>query len=94
MTGTELSGLSVLEEKITKAAEMIARLRREKNEALEANKKLKEKMESLYISNGELTKQLASFKKQQEKQTDFEKKREEIKNKIEEMLVKLEGLDL
>ena len=94
MAGTELSSLSVLEDKINKAAEMIAALRREKNKFQEANKGLKEKIESLYITNEELTKQLASFKKQQEKQTDFDKKREEIKNKIEEMLVKLEGLDL
>ncbi len=94
MAGTELSSLSVLEKKINKAADMIAALRREKNEVVEENKELKEKIESLYISNEELTNQLVAYKKQQEKQNDFESKREEIKNKIEEMLVKLEGLDL
>ena len=94
MAGIELTSLTVLEEKINKAAEMIATLRREKNEVEEANKKLKEKIESLYISNEELIKQLKTFKKQKEKQSDFDEKREEIKNKIEEMLVKLEGLDL
>ncbi|HUV37886.1 MAG TPA: hypothetical protein VMX58_13205 [Patescibacteria group bacterium] len=94
MAGTELSSLNVLEEKINKAAEMIAALRREKNEVEQTNKELKGKIESLYISNEELISQLEALKTQQEKQTDFETKREEIKNKIEEMLVKLEGLDL
>ncbi len=94
MAGTDLSSLGVLEEKINKAAEMISTLRRQKNEAEQANKELKEKMESLYINNGELTKELEALKKKRAKQENFEKKREEIKNKIEEMLVKLEGLDL
>jgi hypothetical protein len=94
MPGTQLTSLDVLEKKITKAAKMIETLKREKNATDAANKELKEKIESLYITNEELTKQLEAFRKKQEKQSDFEEKREEITSKIEEMLVKLEGIDL
>jgi chromosome segregation ATPase len=87
------SGLVILEEKITKAADLIAKLRAEKIKAEDANKVLKGKIESLYIKNEELAKKLQDLKKAKDTRSKLDKTREEIKNKIEEMLVKLEKLD-
>jgi FtsZ-binding cell division protein ZapB len=94
MPGTEILSLEVLEEKINRAASLINALRKEKNEVELANKELKEKMQTLYIKNEELTQQLEALKRQREKRGSFDKAREEIGNKIEEMLAKLEGLDI
>lgn len=94
MTEMGLASLEALEEKITRAAKLIERLRAEKNEAELANKELKAKFENLYIQNEELTKQLEELTKEREDVSDFEKTREEIKGKVEEMLGKLEGLDI
>lgn len=94
MSKTGLAGLELLEEKITKAANLIERLKREKNELAEANKELKEKIDSLYISSEELTRELVTLKKAKDSKKDFEKTREEITDKIEEMLVKFDGLEV
>ncbi len=94
MANIGIANLEVLEEKINKAAELILKLRREKNEIEAANKELKEKIESLYIENKELTKEHEIFKNRNTKEKDFKETREEIKNKIEEMLSKLEDLDI
>lgn len=94
MSPIGLSELEVLEEKILKAAKAIDTLHREKKKAEEENKVLKDKIESLYIKNEELLKELEIFKKDKEKGKDFEKTREEIGNKIEEMLSKLEELNI
>ena len=94
MAKAGLAGLELLEEKITKAADLIERLKREKNEMAEGNKELKEKIDSLYISNEELTRELETLKKSKDSKKDFDKTREEIKDKIEEMLVKFDGLEV
>ncbi|MBN1884657.1 MAG: hypothetical protein JW876_03920 [Candidatus Krumholzibacteriota bacterium] len=94
MSETGLAGLEMLEEKITRAATLIERLRAEKNEFETANKELKAKIENLYIHNEELTQRLEELTKERENASDFEKTREEIKGKIEEMLGKLEGLEI
>ncbi len=93
-SGPGTINLDVLEDKINKAAERIAALKLEKL-ALEAmNKELKEKIDSLYIKNEELTKQIEILKRDKGKTTEFEKTREEINGKVEEMLAKLEQLDI
>ena len=94
MSPTSIAGLEVLEEKIVKAAKLIDKLTKEKNNIEAQNKELKEKLDSLYIKNEELTKELEIFKKDRKSTKDFDKKREEIGNKIEEMLEKLEGLEV
>ncbi|MCK4538538.1 MAG: hypothetical protein KAV42_07060 [Candidatus Krumholzibacteria bacterium] len=94
MSSTGLASLEMLENKIVKAAELIGRLADEKKKMEEANKVLKEKIESLYIKNEEMAKELEIFKMDKEKGKDFDKTREEIGNKIEEMLMKLDGLDI
>lgn len=94
MSSTGLASLELLEEKIVKAATLIDRLTAEKKKIEETNKVLKEKVESLYIKNEELRTELEIFKKNEEKEKDFDKTREEIGNKIEEMISKLDGLDL
>jgi uncharacterized coiled-coil DUF342 family protein len=91
MGATGIASLDTLEKKITKAAELINRLRSEKNEAEAENKELKEKMQSLYIRNEELSKEVQALKKGTKKDSSFEKTREELAHKIEEMLAKLEG---
>ena len=86
-----VAGLGVLEDKINKAADLIARLKQEKIEVEKVNKELEEKIEILYIRNKELTKEIEILKKDIRK--DFDSKtREEITQKIEEMLAKLEEL--
>jgi len=94
MSSTGIAGLEVLEEKIIKAARLIERLSEEKKNLEEANKVLKEKIESLYIKHEEMAEKLEIFNKDKQKEKDFDKTREEIGNKIEEMLGKLEELDL
>jgi len=94
MAKAGLAGLDLLEQKITKAAALIERLQREKNEMAEANKELKEKIDSLYITNEKLAKELETLKTSKDSTKDFDKTREEIKNKIEEMLVKFDGLEV
>jgi FtsZ-binding cell division protein ZapB len=94
MAKAGLAGIGLLEDKITKAAELIERLRMEKREIEETNKTLEDKIESLYIKNEELTKELKNFKAKGKSKKDSKKTREEINTKIEEMLAKLEGLKL
>ena len=89
-----LADLSILEKKINQAAELIEKLRDEKMQAESANKALKEEIESLYIKNEELTRELKNSKKEKNKKKDFEKTREELNSKIEEMLAKLEEIDI
>jgi len=94
MAGSGIINLDMLEEKITKAAEHIARLRDEKIRLEEINKELKEKMDSLYIKNEELTRELEILRTDKQRTGDFDKTREEIKGKVEEMLARLDELDI
>jgi predicted nuclease with TOPRIM domain len=94
MAGSGMINLDVLEEKITKAAEHIARLRDEKIRLEEINKELKEKINSLYIKNEELTRELEILRTDKQRTGDFDKTREEIKGKVEEMLARLDELDI
>lgn len=94
MAGSGIINLDLLEEKITKAAEHIARLRDEKIRLEEINKELKEKIDSLYIKNEELTKELQILRTDKQRTGDFDKTREEIKGKVEEMLARLDELDI
>jgi len=94
MAGTGTINLDMLEEKITKAAEHITRLKEERSRLELINKELKEKIDSLYISNGDLTKELEILRTEKKKTGDFDQTREEIKGKVEEMLAKLDQLDI
>jgi len=94
MAGSGIINLDMLEEKITKAAEHIARLRDEKIRLEGINKELKEKIDSLYIKNEELTKELQILRTDKQRTGDFDKTREEIKGKVEEMLARLDELDI
>lgn len=94
MAGAGTINLDALEDKINKAAERIAGLKDEKLALEGINKELKEKIDSLYIKTEELTKQIEILKREKGKATEFEKTREEINGKVEEMLAKLEQLDI
>ena len=89
-----LADFDLLEEKIRKAAEYIEQLMAEKKQAEDANIKLKEELDSIYIKTEELTEELKSLKGEKNRKNDIEKTREELNNKIEEMLAKLEELDI
>ena len=89
-----LADFDLLEQKIKKAAEFIEQLKAEKKQVEDANIKLKEELDSLYIKNEELTKELKHLKKGQNKKKDLEKTREELNSKIDEMLAKLEDLNI
>jgi len=94
MAGTGMINLDLLEEKITKTAEHIARLKEEKLKLEESNKELKGRIDSLYIRNEELAKELEVLRTEKQKTGDFDNTREEIKGKVEEMLAKLDSLDI
>jgi chromosome segregation ATPase len=94
MAGTTGINLDLLEEKINKAADHIARLKEEKIKLEQANKELKAKVDSLYISNEELARELEILRTEKKRTGDFDKTREEIKEKVEEMLAKLDDLDI
>jgi restriction endonuclease S subunit len=94
MTGSGIINLDMLEEKITKAAEHIARLKDEKFKLEQLNKELKEKFDSLYIRNEELTREFEILRTDREQGKDFDKTREEIRGKVEEMLARLDQLDI
>ena len=94
MSKAGIAGIDLLEEKINKAAGLIERLRAERNRLETANKELKGKIDSLYISNEDLTKQIEELKKAKAVSKNTEKRREEITVKIEEMLEKLERIEL
>ena len=89
-----LADFDLLEKKITQAAEYIERLKAEKKQIEDANNKLKAKLDSIYIKNEELTKELKQLKKEKKGKKDLVKTREELGNKIDEMLAKLEELDI
>ena len=55
---------------------------------------MKEKIDSLYINKEELLKEIEILKSEKERNEDSGKAREEIKAKIEEMLAKLDELDI
>ncbi len=55
---------------------------------------MKAKLDSLYIYTEELTKRLEELEKERNNISDREKIREEIDKKIEEMLAKLEKLEV
>ena len=94
MAGTGIINLDMLEEKITKAAEHISRLKEEKLRLEESNKELKEKMDSLYIVNSDLKRELEILRSEKKSAGDFDQTREEIKGKVEEMLAKLDQLEI
>jgi FtsZ-binding cell division protein ZapB len=94
MPGSGIINLDLLEEKITKAADHIARLKEEKLRLEQSNKELKDKIDSLYIRNEELARELEILRTDKQKTGDFDKTREEIKGKVEEMLAKLDQLDI
>jgi FtsZ-binding cell division protein ZapB len=94
MANTGIINLDALEEKINKAAEHIARLKAEKSALERDNKELKEKIESLYIKNEELLTEIENVRAERQRTGDFEKTREEIKGKVEEMLAKLDQIDV
>jgi FtsZ-binding cell division protein ZapB len=94
MAGSGIINLDMLEEKITKAAEHISRLKEDKLRLETINKELKEKMDSLYITNGDLMRELEILRTEKKKAGDFDQTREEIKGKVEEMLAKLDQLDI
>jgi archaellum component FlaC len=94
MANPGIINLDALEEKINKAAEHIARLKAEKAALERGNKELKEKIESLYIRNEELLTEIENVRAERQRTGDFEKTREEIKGKVEEMLAKLDRLDI
>ena len=89
-----LADFDLLEKKITQAAEYIEQLKNQKKQIEDANIKLKEELDSIYIKNEELTKELKQLKKEKKGKKDLEKTREELNNKIEEMLAKLEEIDI
>jgi FtsZ-binding cell division protein ZapB len=89
-----LADFDLLEKKITQAAEFIEQLKTQKKQIEDANIKLKEELDSIYIKNEELTKELKQLKKEKKGKKDLEKTREELNNKIEEMLAKLEEIDI
>jgi chromosome segregation ATPase len=94
MASTGIVNLDMLEEKINKAAEHIVRLKEEKIKLDQSNKELKEKIDLLYISNEELTRELEILRTDKQRTGDFDKTREEIKGKVEEMLARLDQLDI
>ena len=94
MAGSGIINLDMLEEKITKAAEHISRLKEDKLRLEAINKELKEKMDLLYITNGDLSRELEILRTEKKKTGDFDQTREEIKGKVEEMLAKLDQLDI
>jgi len=94
MASTGIVNLDMLEEKINKAAEHIVRLKEEKIKLDQSNKELKEKIDLLYISNEELTRELEILRTDKQGTGDFDKTREEIKGKVEEMLARLDQLDI
>jgi chromosome segregation ATPase len=94
MASTGIVNLDMLEEKINKAAEHIVRLKEEKIKLEQSNKELKEKIDLLYISNEELARELEILRTDKQRTGDFDKTREEIKGKVEEMLARLDQLDI
>ena len=94
MAGSGIINLDMLEEKITKAAEHISRLKEEKLRLEQVNKELKEKLDSLYIVNSDLKREIEILQKEKKTTGDFDQTREEIKGKVEEMLAKLDQLDI
>jgi hypothetical protein len=94
MGTTGLADFDLLEKKITRAAEYIEQLKNEKMQLEAANIKLKEELDSIYIKNEELTKELKDLKKEKKGKKDLEKTREELNNKIDEMLAKLEEIEI
>ncbi len=87
-----LADFDLLEKKIIQAAEYIEKLKAAKKQVEDTNNELKEKLDSIYIKNEELTKELKHLRKENKGKKDLEKTREELNNKIEEMLAKLEEI--
>ncbi|MBD3178922.1 MAG: hypothetical protein GF417_04590 [Candidatus Latescibacteria bacterium] len=94
MEETTFAGFKVLEEKIEKAANIIQSLRQEKERVEKENNELKNKLDLLYNENEELAGKVDHLQQQERKQEDLNRVREEISNRIEMMLGKLEKIDI
>lgn len=94
MAGTDLAGFEILEERIARAARLIEELRGGKKVLEAENKRLKEELESLYIKNEELVRELECLTAKADKTGNTEKTREEIARKIEDMLARLDELEV
>jgi len=94
MASKHFEGFKILEEKIERAAEVIQKIRDERDRMEQENKKLKQEIEMLYTKNDELKNEFARLQEDRHNQEDFEKVREEISNRIEVMLEKLDRIDI
>jgi peptidoglycan hydrolase CwlO-like protein len=94
MEETTFAGFKVLEEKIEKAADVIRSLRQEKERIEKENNELKSKLNVLYNENEELAGKVDQLQQEERKQEDLNRVREEISDRIEMMLGKLEKIDI
>jgi peptidoglycan hydrolase CwlO-like protein len=94
MEETTFAGFKVLEEKIEKAANIIEQLRGEKERLEKENNELKNKLDVLYNENEELAGKVDELEQMQNQEEDFNRVREEIGNRIEMMLGKLDRIEI
>ncbi|MDZ7859896.1 MAG: cell division protein ZapB [Candidatus Krumholzibacteriota bacterium] len=94
MENNNLDSFKLLESKISKAADMVVRLKEEKKKFEDENKELKDEIKVLYNKNEELTQKVDTLQNDNQNRNDFEKVREEIGTRIEAMLEKLEEIDI
>lgn len=94
MEESTLDGFKVLEDKIEKAADIIQKLREDKERIEKENNELKNKLNMLYNENEELAGKVDVLQNEERKQEDFDRVREEISNRIEMMLGKLDRIDI
>lgn len=94
MENNSLDSFKLLESKIAKAADMVARLREEKKKYEDENKELKDEIKVLYNKNEELGQKVDTLQNDNQNRNDFERVREEIGTRIEAMLEKLDEIDI
>jgi len=101
MSSQQLQSLALLEERIERAVELIARLKgqrqRSEEEAarlLESEKVLERRLEALADENRELLEEGRRLRARNEEWVRFEHDRDEIRTRIDGMLAKFEELEI
>ena len=97
----QLHSLSLLEERIQKAVELLARLKGEKQrleqeaaQLEEGQRALERRLEALAEEKQELLEESRMLRAKQEEWLRFEQDREEIRSRIDGMLAKFEELEI
>ncbi|MFQ5823695.1 MAG: hypothetical protein ACE5JB_06540 [bacterium] len=90
----EMEQLEILETKINQAVELIGKLKKENQEMLNSNRELRTESESKDLIIQQLKEENKNLQQMHSKSSLGKEKEEKIKSKVEQMLSRLDDLQL